>query len=62
MHVQDYLVRERQQERLRQAEDGRAGHQVTELRRLERRRERAERQLLRARQRVEQFRALLSEG
>jgi len=62
MYAQEDLVRERHQERLRQAEDGRAGRQVTELRKLEKRRERAERQLLHAWQRVEQLRALLSEG
>lgn len=62
MHTQEYLVKERQQERLRQAERGRAASQVTELRKLEKRQERAERQLLHAWQRVEQLRSLMSAG
>lgn len=62
MHTQEYLVKERQQERLRQAERGRVASQVTELRKLEKRQERAERQLLHAWQRVEQLRSLMSAG
>lgn len=60
MFTQEYLVRERQQERLRQAEQERAASRVAELRKLEKRQERAERQLLHAWQRVEQLRSLLS--
>jgi len=45
MYTQEYLVKERQQERLRQAEGQRAASQAAELHKLERRQERAERQL-----------------
>ena len=62
MYAQEYLAKERHQERLRQAEEERAAPQVAELRKLERRQERAERQLLHAWQRVEQLRSLLSDG
>jgi hypothetical protein len=62
MYAQEYLVKERHQERLRQAEGQRAASQAAELRKLEKRQERAERQLLNAWQRVEQLRSLLSEG
>jgi len=62
MYAQEYLVKERQQERLRQAEQERAASQVAELRKLEKRQERAERQLLHAWQRVEQLRSLMSAG
>jgi hypothetical protein len=59
MYVGEFLVRERHQERLRRAQEERSAHQVTELRRLERRSERAERELLAAWQRVEQLRSTL---
>jgi hypothetical protein len=62
MYTQEYLAKERQHERLRQAEQERAASQVTELRKLEKRQERAERQLLNAWQRVEQLRSLMSAG
>jgi len=62
MYAQEYLVKERQQERLRQAEQERAASQVAELRKLEKRQERAERQLLSAWKRVEQLRSLMSAG
>lgn len=62
MYAQEYLVKERQCERLRQAEQERAASQVAELRKLEKRQERAERQLLHAWQRVEQLRSLMSAG
>jgi hypothetical protein len=62
MYTQEYLVKERQHERLRQAEQVRAASQVAELRKLEKRQERAERQLLHAWQRVEQLRSLMSAG
>ena len=56
MYVEQYVTKEWHQERLRQAEEGRAGQQVAELRKLEKRQERAERQLLRAWQRVVELR------
>jgi hypothetical protein len=59
MYAQEYLSKDRQQERLRQAEQQRPARQVTELRRLEKRSERAERQLLSAWQRVERMRSTL---
>jgi hypothetical protein len=59
MYVQDRLSKDRQQERLRQAEQQRSARQLTELRRLEKRSERAERQLLSAWQRVERMRSTL---
>jgi hypothetical protein len=62
MYVQEYLVKERHQERIRQAEEGRAASQAAELRKLEKRQERAERELLHAWQRVEQLRSLMSAG
>ena len=62
MYVQEYLAKERHQDSLRRAEDKRAASQVSELRKLEKRQERAERQLLIAWQRVEQLRSLISEG
>ena len=59
MYTQEYLAKERQQERLKQAEQARSARQVTELRKLEKRQERAERQLLSAWQRVERLRSTL---
>jgi hypothetical protein len=59
MYTQEYLANERQRERLKQAEQERSARQVTELRRLEKRQERAERQLLSAWQRVERLRSTL---
>lgn len=59
MYTQEYLSKERQREHLRQAEQERSARQVTELRRLEKRQERAERQLLSAWQRVERLRSTL---
>ncbi|HTR91263.1 MAG TPA: hypothetical protein VMI73_05950 [Trebonia sp.] len=59
MYVQEYLAKERQQERLRQAQEERAASQVTELRKLERRQRRAERQLLSTWQRVERLRSTI---
>jgi hypothetical protein len=50
------------QDSLRRAADKRAASQVSELRRLEKRQERAERQLLSAWRRVEQLRSLITEG
>jgi hypothetical protein len=62
MYVQEYLAKELHQDSLRRAEDSRAAHQVSELRKLEKRQERAERQLLSAWRRVEQLRSVISEG
>jgi hypothetical protein len=62
MYVQEYLVREQHQERLRQAELERAAFRVSALRKLEKRAERAERQLLQAWQRAEQFQSQITEG
>jgi hypothetical protein len=62
MYTQEFLAKERHQERLRQAEHERAASQAAELRRLEKRQERAERQLLSAWQRVERLRSLMSAG
>jgi hypothetical protein len=62
MYTQEYLAKERHQERLRQAEQERAAQQVSELRKLEKRQARAERQLLSAWQRVEQLRSLMTAG
>jgi len=59
MYVQESLARERQQERLRQAQEQRSAHQVAELRKLERRQERAERELLSTWQRVERLRSII---
>jgi hypothetical protein len=62
MYTQEYLAKERQHERLRQAEQERTASQVSTLRKLEKRQERAERQLLSAWRRVEQLRSLMSAG
>jgi hypothetical protein len=62
MYTQEYLVRERQRERLRQAEQERTASQAAELRKLEKRQARAERQLLHVWQRVEQLRSAMSAG
>jgi hypothetical protein len=59
MYMQECLARERQRERLQQAQEERAARQITQLRKLERRRERAERELLRAWQSIERFRSTL---
>jgi hypothetical protein len=59
MYAQERLAKDRQQERLRRAEQERTARQATELRRLEKRQERAERELLSAWQRVERLRATL---
>ena len=60
MYAEQYLARERHQERLKQAEQERAGQRVAELRKLEKEQERAERRLLRAWQRVEQARSAMT--
>ena len=60
MYTQECLAKDRHQERLRQAEQERAASQVSELRKLEKRQERAERQLMSAWRRVERLRSLTS--
>ena len=62
MYTQEYLAKERHQERLRQAAAERSAQRVAELRKLEKRQERAERELLNAWQRVEELRSTLSAG
>ena len=59
MYVQEHLARERQQERLSQAQQERSAQQVVELRKAERRQERAERELLHAWQAVDQLRSVI---
>ena len=59
MYAGQYLARERQQERLQQAQEQRIARRLAELRRLEKRQERAERELLHAWARVEHVRARL---
>ena len=59
MYTVERLSKERQRERLRQAEQARSARQVTELRKLEKRQRRAERELLDAWQRVERLRSTL---
>ena len=60
MYVEQYLVKDKHQERLKRAEEEQMGRQLAQMRKLEKRRERAERQLLQAWQRVEQLREVLS--
>lgn len=60
MYVEQYIVKDRHQERLKRAEEEQMGRQVAQMRKLEKRRERAERQLLQAWQRVERLRDVLS--
>jgi hypothetical protein len=59
MYVEEYLVRERHQERLKRAEEAQLHRQIVERRRLEKRRQRAERRLLHAWQRVDELRSML---
>jgi hypothetical protein len=59
MYVQECIAREKQRERLRQAEQTRAAGRLAELRRLEKRQRRAERELLHAWERVQYVRARL---
>jgi hypothetical protein len=60
MYVEQYVVRDKHQERLKRAEEEQLGRQVAQMRKLEKRRERAEPQLLQAWERVEQLRESLS--
>ena len=60
MYTAEYLAKERHQEHMRQAQEERAAKQVAELRKLEKRSRRAERELLHVWQRVERLRSMLS--
>jgi hypothetical protein len=60
MYVQQYIVKDKHQQQLKRAEEVQMGRQVAQIRRLERRRERAERQLIQAWQRVEELRESMS--
>jgi hypothetical protein len=59
MYIEQCLARDRHDERLRQAHEERAAHRVAELHRVEKRRQRAERELLLAWQAVDQVSSLL---
>ncbi len=59
MYVSASLARERNAERLEQAQQERTARQVSELRKLERVRQRAERKLLSAWERAERVQDLL---
>jgi hypothetical protein len=59
MYIEQLLARDRHEERLKQAREERAAHQVAELRRMEKRRERAERELLHVWQAVDQLRSAM---
>ena len=60
MYVEQYMVKERHQERLKLAEEQRIVQRIRALRKLEKQQERAERQLLEVWQRVEQLRSIMS--
>jgi hypothetical protein len=59
MYVEQRLARDRHEERLKQAQEERAARQVVELRRMEKRRARAERELLHVWQAVDQLRSAM---
>ena len=59
MYIEQCLARERHAERLKQAREERTANQVAELRRMEKRQERAERELLHAWQAVDQLRSVI---
>ena len=60
MYVQQYIVKDKHQQQLKRAEEVQMGRQVAQIRRLEKRRERAARQLIQAWQRVEELRESMS--
>jgi hypothetical protein len=62
MYVEQYLANDRHRERLRQAAEERGAQQVAELHKLEKKQERAERELLNAWQRVEQLKSTINPG
>lgn len=57
MYIEQCLARDRHQERLEQARQENEAHRAVALHRMERRRERAERELLHAWQAVDQLRS-----
>ena len=57
MYIEQCLARDRHEERLKQAQAETTAHRVAVLNRMERRRVRAERELLHAWQAVDQLRA-----
>jgi hypothetical protein len=59
MYAEQYLARERHQERIKHAEQERVGQRLAELRKLEKEQERAERRLLQVWLRVEQARSTI---
>jgi len=59
MYIEQCLARDRHEERLKQAREESAAHQVAVLHRMERRRERAERELLHVWQAVDQLRSAM---
>jgi hypothetical protein len=59
MYAEEFLTRQRHQERLRQAQEGRSAHRVAALRKLEKRQQRAEAELLDVWQRVDRMRSRL---
>jgi hypothetical protein len=60
MYAEQYLVKEHHQERLKQAQEQRIGQRIAALRKLEKRQQRAEQQLLQVWQRVDQLRSIMS--
>jgi hypothetical protein len=59
MYIEQCLASERHEERLREAREERSAHQVAELHRMEKRRVRAERELLHAWQAVDHLRSVI---
>ena len=62
MYIQASLARDRHQEHLRQAKEERAARQIAELRKLEKRQRRAEREMLHAWELVERLRNAIFKG
>ena len=60
MYVEECLARERVTERLKRAQEDRVASSVAELSKMEKRKERAERELLHAWRRVDQLSSTLS--
>jgi hypothetical protein len=60
MYIEECLARDRQAERLRQARNERVVSRVAELTKMQKRQERAERELLYTWRRMEQLRSMLS--
>ena len=59
MYIEEGLARERQTERLKQAHDQRVANRIVELGKMEKRKDRAERELLYTWRRMDQLRAVL---